>query len=189
MAGWLGETPVLWEEAPGYAELVRRWLARFGPGTETDLVWWLGGTKSAVRRALADLAAVEVSLDGGGTGWLLPDDLEPEEPVGPTAALLPVLDPTTMGWKERGFYLDPADAPFLFDTAGNAGTTAWWDGRIVGAWVQDEAGRVEVLLRDDPGPEARAALDAEARRLTAWLDGQVVGSVYKSQQMKRLPLP
>jgi len=189
MAGWLGETPVPWEEAPGYAELVRRWLARFGPGTETDIVWWLGGTKSAVRRALADLAAVEVTLDGGATGWLLPDDLEPEGPVGPTAALLPVLDPTTMGWKERGFYLEPADAPFLFDTAGNAGTTAWWDGRIVGAWVQDEAGRVEVLLRDDPGPEARSGLDAEARRLTAWLDGQVVGSIYKSQQMKRVPLP
>ncbi len=181
--GW-ARAPRRLEEAAGYAELVSRWLARFGPGTETDIVWWLGGTKAAVRRALADLAAVQVTLDGGGTGWLLPDDLEPEEPVDPMAALLPVLDPTTMGWKERGFYLDPADAPFLFDTAGNAGTTAWWDGRIVGAWVQDEAGRVQVLLRADPGRAARAALDAEARRLTAWLDGQVVGSVYKSQQMK-----
>ena len=56
---------------------MRRWLATFGPGTETDIVWWLGSTKTAVRRALADLEAVEVSLDGGGTGWVLPDDLEP----------------------------------------------------------------------------------------------------------------
>jgi len=183
------DVPAVWPVDDGYAELVRRWLARFGPGTETDIVWWLGGTKAAVRRALADLAAVQVTFDGGGTGWLLPDDLEPEEPVDPMAALLPVLDPTTMGWKERGFYLDPVDAPFLFDTAGNAGTTAWWDGRIVGAWVQDEAGRVQVLLRDDPGRAARAALDAEAQRLTAWLDGQVVGSVYKSQQMKGIRLP
>ena len=189
MAEWLGEHPEPWEVAAGYAELVRRWLARFGPGTETDLVWWLGGTKGAVRRALVDLAAIEVSLDGGGTGWLLPDDLEPEPEVEPQAALLPVLDPTTMGWKERAFYLATDDVPFLFDTAGNGGTTAWWDGRIVGAWVQDAEGRLEVLLRHDPGAGARAALAAEAERLSAWLDGQVIASVYKSQQMMGARLP
>ncbi len=189
MSAWLGEPPEPWAEGHGYAELVRRWLARFGPGTETDLAWWLGATRGAVRRALADVAAVEVSLDGGGTGWLLPDDLEPEPAVAPAAALLPVLDPTTMGWKQRSFYLDAEDAPYLFDTAGNGGTTAWWDGRIVGAWVQDEAGRVEVLLRRDPGRVARAALDAEADRLGDWLGGQVIASVYKSRQMTGARLP
>ena len=63
--------------------------------------------------------------------------------VEPWAALLPVLDPTVMGWKQRDFYLG-AHAPHLFDSNGNAGTTAWWDGRIVGCWVQDDAGVVEV---------------------------------------------
>ncbi len=189
MRPWLGEEPLALAEAAGYAELVRRWLARFGPGTEADLVWWLGATKAAVRRALADVGAVEVVLDGDASGWLLPDDLEPEEPVDPAGLLLPVLDPTTMGWKERDFYLDPALTPYLFDSNGNGGTTAWWDGRVVGAWVQDDAGRVEVLLRDDPGPDARRALDAEAARLTDWLDGQVVSTVYKSRLMKGEPLP
>ncbi len=189
MAGWLGSPPDAWTEQAGYAELVRRWLARFGPGTEADVAWWLGSTKAAVRRALVDLEAVAVSLDGGGTGWLLPDDVEPESAVAPTAALLPVLDPTTMGWKERDFYLDPADRPYHYDTAGNGGTTAWWEGRIVGCWVQDQDGRVEVVLRRDPGRVGRRALDAEADRLTAWLDGQVINSIYKSQLMKGLPLP
>jgi hypothetical protein len=189
MSEWLGEQPQPTSEADGYAELVRRWLARFGPGTETDLVWWLGSTKTAVRRALADLGAVPVSLDNGGAGWLLPDDLDVEEPAEPSAALLPALDPTTMGWKERGFYLAPGDVPFLFDTAGNAGTTAWWDGRIVGCWVQDDDGGVHVVLRDDPGTRARQALDAEAQRLTAWLRGVVVGNVYKSRLMKGATLP
>ncbi|HYH34173.1 MAG TPA: crosslink repair DNA glycosylase YcaQ family protein, partial [Nocardioides sp.] len=124
------------------------------------------------------------SLEGGGSGWVLPDDVEAEEPAEPSAALLPVLDPTTMGWKERGFYLPPADAPFHFDTAGNAGTTAWWDGRIVGCWVQDDDGRVRVVLRGDPGMAARRALEAEAGRLTDWLDGEVVGNIYKSRLMK-----
>ncbi|MGH3347929.1 MAG: winged helix DNA-binding domain-containing protein [Nocardioides sp.] len=189
MPGWLGEQSAPWAEAEGYAELVRRWLARFGPGTENDLAWWLGSTKTAVRRALADLEAVAVSLEGGGTGWLLPDDLAPEPEVAPSAALLPTLDPTTMGWKERRFYLDPDDTPYLFDTAGNAGTTAWWEGRIVGCWVQDGDGRVQVLLRRDPGVPARRALDAGAARLTDWLDGQVISTIYKSQLMKGAPLP
>ncbi|HEX5861735.1 MAG TPA: winged helix DNA-binding domain-containing protein [Nocardioides sp.] len=189
MDRWLGERPEPLPADDGYAELVRRWLRSFGPGTETDLVWWLGATKTAVRRALADVGAVEVALDDGGTGWVLPEDLEPVEPTGPWAALLPVLDPTTMGWKQRAFYLDPADTPYLFDTNGNAGSTAWWNGRIVGCWVQDEEARVRVVLRGDPGADARAALDVEAERLTGLLDGVRVNSVYASRQMRSAFLP
>ena len=70
-------------------------------------------------------------------------------------ALLPVLDPTVMGWKERGFYLGP-HGPALFDRNGNAGTTAWVDGRIVGCWVQDAEGVVHVdCSRRSPLPSAR----------------------------------
>ena len=157
MAAWLGELPEPLDEAAGYAELVRRWLLSFGPGTEADIVWWLGSTKTAVRRALADLGAVTVSLDGGDTGWLLPDDVEPEADVEPWAALLPVLDPTLMGWKQRGFYLDPEHTPYLFDTNGNGGTSAWWEGRVVGCWVQDPGAAVRVVLREDVGAAGLAA--------------------------------
>ncbi|HET8960527.1 winged helix DNA-binding domain-containing protein [Nocardioides sp.] len=184
MAGWLGEQPAALEPHAGYAELVRRWLRTFGPGTETDIVWWLGATRTAVRRALVDVGAVEVSLDHGGTGWVLADDLEPVDPEPPWAALLPALDPTTMGWKERDFYLPPDHVPYLFDTNGNAGSTAWWNGRIVGCWVQAEDGAVRVALREDPGARARAALDVEAERLTAFLGGVRVNTVYASQQMR-----
>lgn len=181
---WLDDVGSAWPAEKGYAELVRRWLATFGPGTEADLVWWLGATKTIVRRALADVDAVAVTLDGGGTGWVLPDDVDEVEPVAPWAALLPTLDPTVMGWKERTFYLDPADAPYLFDSNGNAGNMAWWDGRIVGCWVQDDDAVVRVLLRHDIGEEGRAALDTEAERLTTWLDGTRIVNVYASPQMR-----
>jgi len=186
---WLGTTASPLSEAEGYATLVSRWLSRFGPGAEDDLVWWLGATKAAVRRALADLEAVEVQLENGSTGHVLPDDLEDVPDPAPWAALLPVLDPTTMGWKHRDFYLDPDDKPYLFDTNGNAGTTAWWNGRIVGCWVQDEAGQVVVVPRGDLGADARGALDEEARRLTSWLGGTRISSVYSSAQMKVARLP
>ena len=185
---WLGAVGQPWEEAAGYAELVRRWLATFGPGTAADVQWWLGSTKTAVTRALTDLGAVEVVLDDATTGWVLPDDTADTPPVEPWAALLPTLDPTVMGWKSRDFYLDPVHVPRLFDTTGNAGTTAWWDGRVVGCWVQDDAGAVRLSLLEDVEPAGLVALEQEADRLTRWLDGTVVGTVYSSPQMKQARL-
>ncbi|GEP36779.1 hypothetical protein NPS01_04420 [Nocardioides psychrotolerans] len=183
MEDWLDVVPPRLEAREGYAELVRRWLATFGPGAVEDVQWWLGGTKAAVRQALVDLDAVEVALEEGGAGWVLPDDIDEVSAAEPWAALLPVLDPTVMGWKHRGFYLG-SHGPALFDRNGNAGTTAWWDGRVVGCWVQDADGVVEVRLLEDCAREARQALDVEAARLTEWLEGRRVSTVYPSPAMK-----
>ncbi|WP_153504373.1 winged helix DNA-binding domain-containing protein [Cumulibacter manganitolerans] len=177
---WLGERPEPLDERCGYAELVRRWLGAFGPGTEADLAWWLGATKAAVRAALADVAAQTVELESGATGYVLPGDDQPDEPDGGWAALLPVLDPSTMGWKVRDFYLPPAYVPELFDGNGNAGSTAWLDGRVVGCWVQDDAGRVQVVPVEPIPAAGRRLLEAEAERLTAFLDGVVIRNIYKS---------
>ncbi len=180
---WLGGPARPLEPGAGYLALVERWLRTFGPGTEADLVWWLGATKTAVRRALAELGAVEVALEEG-VGHLLPDDLDDVPEPEPWGALLPVLDPTTMGWRQRRFYLDDEDVPHLFDSNGNAGTTAWWQGRVVGCWVQDPDGVVEVLLRHDVGSEGRRVLADEAERLTGWLGGRRVVTVYPSALMR-----
>jgi hypothetical protein len=183
-AAWLGDAPDALPEPEGYAALVTAWLRSFGPGTEADLVWWLGSTKAAVRRALADVGGVSVSLDGGDTGWVLPDDLDPVADPGPWAALLPSLDPSTMGWKGRAFHLgDHVDK--VFDRNGNGGPTAWWRGRIVGVWCQQPDGRVEVVLAEDVPRAAKRALDAKAEELTVWLDGDVVRSIYLSPLARR----
>lgn len=181
---WLDDAPTDLESADGYREIVRRWLHSFGPGTEDDIVWWLGSTKTVVRAALAELEAVAVSLDGGDTGWLLPDDVATVPDPGPWVALLPVLDPTIMGWKNRDFYLGPHRNQ-LFDTRGNAGTTAWVDGRVVGCWIQDAAGVVHVRVLESVSADAQRALDAEAVRLTEWLGGVKIGTGYVSQAMKQ----
>ncbi|MFJ7621231.1 winged helix DNA-binding domain-containing protein [Rhodococcus erythropolis] len=186
---WLDDAPVALESvdvepAEGYREIVRRWLYTFGPGTEDDIVWWLGSTKTVVRAALAELDAVAVTLDGGGTGWLLPNDVAEVADPGPWVTLLPVLDPTIMGWKGRDFYLGPHRNQ-LFDTRGNAGTSAWVDGRVVGCWIQDEAGVVHLRLIEPVSASARRSLEAEAARLTEWLGGVKIGTGYVSQAMKQ----
>jgi DNA glycosylase AlkZ-like len=180
---WLGEEIAPLTEAEGVAGLVERWLRAFGPGTVTDIKWWLGATVAAARKALSDIGAVEVDLDSQ-TGYVLPDDLEPTAPVEPWAALLPPLDPTTMGWFEREWYLGPHKAQ-LFDTNGNAGPTAWWDGRIVGGWRQTDTGEVELQSLEDIGSDGRRALQDEAARLTGWLGGTRVVARFPSPLSKR----
>jgi hypothetical protein len=176
---WLGEELEPTSEAEGYAALVTAWLRSFGPGTEADLVWWLGSTKAAVRAALAAVNAVEVSIDAGATGWVLPDDVDPVASPDHWAALLPALDPTTMGWKERGFHLGD-HVELIFDRNGNGGPTAWWNGRVVGVWCQRDDGEVLVVPAEPLPAAARRALDAKAAELAAWLDGDVVRSIYLS---------
>ena len=180
---WLDADPSALDEAAGYAELARRWLWSHGPGTEADLVWWLGATKTAVRRALADVEAVEVRLEDGSRAWLHPDDTDEVSTREPWAALLPALDPTTMGWQGRGFYLGD-HAGRIFDRNGNGGPAAWWNGRIVGCWTQDEDGTVIIV---PVGPLPRSAGEALARRaqeLTAWLDGDVIRSNFQSPLLR-----
>jgi hypothetical protein len=143
------------------AGLARRWLRAFGPGTRADLQWWAGWTAATTTRALVDVDAVEVDLDGA-PGVVLPDDLDPVQPAEPWVALLPGLDPTTMGWKDRSWYLDPALAAAVFDRNGNGGPTVWVDGRIVGGWVQRRDGTVAVRLLADVGSAQRAAIDEAA---------------------------
>jgi hypothetical protein len=150
------------------AELVRRWLRTFGPGTRDDIRWWTGWTVALTRAALEAVGAVEVSLDGGAVGYALPDDLEPTQPVEPWVALLPALDATTMGWAGRDWYLGP-HRPRLFDRNGNAGPTIWVDGRTVGGWAQRGSGEIALGLLEDVGAETGRRIEAEAARLEAWI--------------------
>lgn len=151
-------------------ELARRWLRTFGPGTADDLRWWTGWTKTQVKRVLAELRPVEADLDGGGTGLLLADDLDPAPVPEPWAALLPALDSTPMGWHTRDWYLGE-HAARLFDRAGNIGPSLWWNGRIVGGWAQDTTGEIVCRFLEDVGRDAEAAVLAEAERLAPLLTG------------------
>jgi hypothetical protein len=101
---WLGRALPELPQGEAQSEVVQRWLARFGPGTEADIRWWTGWTARAVRLALQTVRAVEVDLDGQA-GFVLPEDLKPPPVPGAWVALLPSLDPTTMGWQARDWYL------------------------------------------------------------------------------------
>ncbi len=183
-ARWLGEEPPAPAPAEAQAQLVRRWLRAFGPGTMTDLKWWTKWKVGEVKAALTTVGAVEVELDEG-TGWVLPDDLDPPPLPEPWVALLPSLDPTPMGWKERDWYLGEHEAP-LFDRNGNIGPTVWVDGRIVGGWSQRADGELVVELLEDVGADHRMLIDAEIERLGNAIGDVVVKPSFPTPLQKQL---
>ncbi|MEY2401115.1 MAG: hypothetical protein QOJ08_1226, partial [Ilumatobacteraceae bacterium] len=153
----------------GVAELARAYVGRFGPVTTADLQWWAGWTLGTARKALVAIGAVQVELDdpsGSDIGWVLPEDVD-DEATTPWIAFLPALDSTTMGWKNRAWYLGDL-ARFgspIFDVNGNAGPTIWVDGRVVGGWAQRKSGEVVFHLFEDLPARRARTIATEAERV------------------------
>jgi hypothetical protein len=181
-SAWLGAAGDPTAAEAARAVVIRAWLRAFGPATVNDVKWWFGNTLTWARDGLRDVDAVEVDLHGT-TGWALPDDLEPEPGNDPWCALLPALDVTTMGWQDRDWYLGDHRGQ-VFDRNGNAGSTAWCDGRVVGGWRQDADGRVELQLLEDVGAKASKALAGKADELTDWLNGVRINPRFPSPLSK-----
>lgn len=183
------------DEAAARTELARAWLEVFGPATVEDLKWWTGWNLGHTRTALAALDLEEVELETG-----TPDDPAPragvmlrgtdlpgrgEVPIEGNVALLPSLDPTTMGWAARDWYLGPHRAA-TFDSIGNAGATVWWEGRIVGAWVVRPGGEPAFRLLEDVGSDAGRAVAAEAERIAGLLGGDGVTASFPTPLYREL---
>ncbi len=182
---WLGAPLPSIPTAEASATLLHAWLAAFGPGTTADIRWWTGWTARQANAALAAIDVEEVALDDGATGFVLAEDAAPVRSRKRWVAFLPGLDPTTMGWKERDWYLGP-HGPTLFDRNGNAGATVWADGRVVGGWGQRENGDVVYRLLERVDPTTKKKIDAERHRLTSWLDGARVTPRFRSPLDKEL---
>lgn len=166
--------------------LLREWLRSFGPATLTDIKWWFGWTLTLVRAALKSIQAVEVELENGSSAWVRPEDVSIVDEPHSWVQLLPGLDATTMGWKERDWYVDEAVAKAVFDRNGNAGPTIWADGRVIGGWIQkpDASIQIELYYRLTQNQQKLLA-DATARTAT-YLRSDVVRPRFPAPNQKTL---
>ena len=160
--------------------LLELYLRRFGPATMTDLQWWTGWTLGTTRKALAPLDTVDV-----GCGLVMADDTKPDRPRKPTAALLPALDATAMGWKERAWYL-PEDHSPLYDRNGNIGPTVWWGGEVVGGWTVRPDGTVVTRQLVDRGKAATRGISDAVDALQPRLEGAAVVPSFPTPLEKEL---
>jgi hypothetical protein len=177
--GFVGRESMPDEAASG--ALATAYLRSFGPATAADLQWWAGWNATTTRRALGTIGAVPVSVDGERgdgpvTAWLLPDDLDPVDRPATWATLLPSLDPTMMGWKDRDWYTGDHGrfGHTVFDRNGNAGNTIVADGAIIGTWAHRLDGSVAVRYLEPATMAHRRLVDESIDRYLAGAGDTVV---------------
>jgi hypothetical protein len=175
------------------ARLAVAYLRAFGPATAVDLQWWAGWTVGATRRALETVGAVPVSVDGEpdpgpAVAWLLPDDLDRVEAPTTWATVLPSLDPTVMGWKQRHWYCGEHGrfGHTVFDRNGNAGNSIVADGAVVGTWAHRPDGAVVVEYLEATTVRQRSLVDESVDRYLATTGDTVVRPRYPAPLQRSL---
>ena len=138
---WLGHPIPAREPAAARAELVRRYLHRYGPSTRRQFAAWVGvsaGDAAAWWNLVAD-ELIPVEFDG--RSWLLAEDLDAlrsaRTPTG--VRLLPPHDPYTQ-LRDRATILDRELHRAVWRAVGDPGTVLA-DGEIVGTWRPRKSGR------------------------------------------------
>ncbi len=170
---WLGDLNLdIIAPKEARTQLVKWYLAAYGPATVEDIAWWSGFTKRDTVFALKALTEelVEVAIEHvGGGHWMLRDDHERlrSASFGPELCvnLLPSLDPYIMGYRDRRRFLPPDHYDQVFDRSGNAFASVWVNGRVVGIWQETKEG-IEVLLWDGT---YRASVATEVQQLGVFL--------------------
>ncbi len=163
--------------------LVRAYVRGFGPVSDQDVSWWLGIGKQRVRHAFDQLEGelVEVTLEGASEPHMVHaadlDDLSSVDLIDePHVALLPALDPLTMGYANRGRLVADAHCPWTFDMSRNMPATVLVNGRVAGVWdaTPRETPGILVHLFEHAGRDMAEAVEARAAEMGAfWFDESV----------------
>jgi hypothetical protein len=161
LTSWLGR-PL--DQADAGPDLVRRYLAAFGPAATADIRAWSGlaGLPAAVNALRPELVSFR---DERGRELLdLPDAPRPGPDIPAPVRFLPAFDNALLGYDDRTRIVD--DAHRLVSVAGTRVVLV--DGRVCATWaVADDAVAV-TALRTLTQAE-RAAVDEEAERLADFL--------------------
>lgn len=177
-----------WEAGAATRELVRGYLDSYGPASRSDLIWWTGLPARRIDQAIHALGAylVTVSVAGLGDRLLLPQAaLDTGERIDSAAAavnLLPMLDPYTMGYKDRARLLDPRVNEMVIDRGGNVTSVVLVGGRIAGVWdfVEDPTTAIRVLLFDPDHVDRRYILERAAEAAASWFGHPAAVEEYTS---------
>jgi hypothetical protein len=161
-------TPV--ETLAARAEVVRRYLAAFGPSTRADIADWSGLRVTDFLPALELLEPLRRFRDENGRE-LLDLPRAPLPPAGTPAPVrfLPKWDNTLLAHADRRRVLPDELRKAVIAKNGDVAQTFLVDGVVAGSWSADGKGKV-ALTPFAPLPRtARRAVDEEAARLQAWL--------------------
>jgi hypothetical protein len=149
-------------------ELVRRYLAAFGPATRADVAEWSGLRVREAEPALEALEPLARFRDDRGRELLdLPRAPRPDADSEAPVRFLPRFDNLVLSHRDRNRVIADEHRGDVID-GGWVRSTFLVDGFVAGVW-ELEQGRL-VLQPFAPLPRAvRREVEDEARRLEAWL--------------------
>lgn len=120
------------------AELLRRYLAAYGPAAAEDFAAWSGLGGGAARTAWRSVATEMIELQYAGEILYLPRSRAAELAAAPDAApaarLLPAYDTLLLGYRTRDLFVDPAYARAIHPGGGVLRATLLVNGRAAGLW-------------------------------------------------------
>ncbi|SEO65120.1 winged helix DNA-binding domain-containing protein [Actinacidiphila rubida] len=168
---WLGRDAGGGPDGPHVPDLVRRYLAAFGPATPADMQKWSGRT--GLKRAFTDLDLRTYSAEDGRVLYDLPDAGLADPATDVPARFVADFDNLLLSHADRTRVLAPADKTRVITVNGLVSGTILVDGFVGGTWRFDKQARDEgrAVLAVTPfaplTPGDRDALEAEGTRLLA----------------------
>ncbi|MEU6763421.1 winged helix DNA-binding domain-containing protein [Streptomyces sp. NPDC046853] len=163
-------TPPPEPEDPVGRQLVRRYLAAYGPAATADIRAWSGlaGLPAAVKAMRDEL--ITFRDERGRTLFDLPDAPRPSPDTPAPVRFLPAFDNAILGYQDRSRIID--DAHLGLSVEGRRAVLV--DGRVAATWTT-QADQLHITpLRPLTTPE-RKSLTEEAHTLTTFLDQGITG--------------
>jgi hypothetical protein len=167
---WLTE-PLAADDAPD--ELVRRYLAAFGPATAADVQTWSGlrGAKQILARLRPELVTFRDDQDR--ELFDLPDSPRPAEDVPAPPRFLPEFDNLVLAHADRSRVIAEEYRGLVVTKNLRVRATAWYDGFACGTWdIERKKTSVTIrVLPFRPLPSAAIqALTTEAEALLRFIE-------------------
>ena len=161
-------------------DLVRRYLAAFGPASVKDVQAWAGF--AGLRGPIGELRDELVTYrDPDGVELLdLPGAPLPDAAIPAPVRLIPEYDNLVLGHANRRRIIADEHKPAVFIGAGRVRATILVDGFVAGTWRIERAG-ARATLRIEPFRKLSAAhrekLAGEGERLLAWAEPDASANV------------
>ena len=153
----------------GVAELIRRYLAAFGPASTRDIAQFTLLRQPAIRAGIDRLGHEVIEVDGPDgplldvVGAVVPADDTPMRPL-----LLPMWDSTLLAYADRSRIIPVEHKPQVIRRNGDTLPTVLVDGRVVGVW-RIVAGGVEISAFEPIEASAWSGLATEAASVRAFV--------------------
>jgi len=162
--------PSAMEVLAARTELVRRYLAAFGPSTRADIADWSGLRVGDFAGAVDELEPLRRFRDENGRELLdLPRGPLPAADTSAPVRFLPKWDNTLLAHADRRRVLPEDLRKTVIAKNGDVTQTFLVDGIVAGSWSSDKRGRVTTAPFAPLPRSARREVEDEAARLEAWL--------------------